>query len=159
MRSLGQERRRSLLDQLLVATLDRAVTGGDDVEVSQRIARGLRLHVTGDLDEALDEVSTQVGCVRVASKEQVQVSLRADNADASATAAVGSLEHHGVTGRGDERLDLLARGHGFGHAGNRRNTAGLGHATSLDLVTQNINDVRGGTQPRDTSVLDGARKI
>ena len=99
------------------------------MEVAQRVARRLRLHVTGDLDEALDEVSTQVVCVRVTSKEQVQVSLRANDADASATAAVGALEHHGVTGRGDERLDLLARGDG------------LGHATSLDLVPQSIDHV------------------
>ena len=111
------------------------------MEVAQRVARRLRLHVTGDLHEALDEVSTQVVCVRVTSKEQVQVSLRANDADASATAAVGALEHHGVTGRGDERLDLLARGDGLRHAGDRRNTAGFGHATSLDLVPQSIDHV------------------
>ena len=129
------------------------------MEVSQRVARRLGLHVTGDLDEALDEVSAQVGGVRVTSKEQVQVSLRADDADASAAAAVGSLEHHGVTGGGDECLNFLARGHGFGHAGNRRNAALLGDATRLDLVTQRINDVGGGAEPSNAGVLDSAREF
>ena len=159
VRPLGQEGGWCLFDQLLVATLHRAVTGRDDVEVAQRIARRLRLHVTSDLDETLDEVSAQVGGVRVTREEQVEVSLRADDADASSATAVGALEHHGVPSRGDEFLDLLARGHGLGNARDRSYAAGLGYAAGFDLVAQRVDDGRSGTEPRDTGILDGACKL
>ena len=58
-----------------------------------RVAGRLRLDVTGDLDKTLDEVSAQVGSVRVTREEQVEVGLRADDADAASAAAVGALEH------------------------------------------------------------------
>ena len=45
------------------------------MEVTQSVTRGLRLNVTGDLDETLDEVSAQVGGVRVTREEQVEVGL------------------------------------------------------------------------------------
>ena len=154
MRALGQEWRGSLFDQLLVATLHRAVTGRDDVEVTQRVTCGLCLDVTGDLDKTLDEVSAQVGGVRVTREEQVKVGLRADDADASAAAAIGALEHHGVTGGGEEGLDLFARGHGLGHAGDGSHAARLCHAASLDLVAQRVDDGRRGAEPRDTGILD-----
>jgi len=57
-------------------------------------------------------VGAEVGGVGVAREEQVQVGCRADDADAASAAAVGALEHHGVTGGGDEGLDPVAGGHG-----------------------------------------------
>ena len=159
VRPLGQEGGWGLFDQLLVATLHRAVAGRDDVEVAQRIARRLRLHVASDLDETLDEVSAQVGGVRVTREEQVEVSLRADDADASSAAAVGALEYHGVTGGSNEGLDLFARGHGLGHTRDRSYAARLGDAAGLDLVAESINHGRRGAEPCDTGVLDGARKL
>ena len=39
------------------------------MEVTQRVTRGLRLDVTGDLDKTLDEVSAQVSGVRVTREE------------------------------------------------------------------------------------------
>ena len=129
------------------------------MEVAVRVARGLRLDVTGDLDKTLDEVSAQVGGVRVTREEQVEVRLRADNADASAAATIGALEHHGVTSGGDEGLDLFARGHGLGDARDRSYAARLGYAAGFDLVAQSIDDGRRGTEPRDTGILDGACKL
>ena len=129
------------------------------MEVTVRVARRLRLDVTGDLNKTLDEVSAQVGSVRVTREEQVEVGLRADDADASAAAAVGALEHHGVTGGGDERLDLLARGHGFGHTGDGSHAARLCHTAGLDLVAQRVDDGRRGAEPRDTCILDSPCKL
>ena len=129
------------------------------MEVAVGVARRLRLDVTSNLDETLDEVSAQVGSVRVTREEQVEVSLRADDADASSAAAVGALEHHGVTGRGDECLDLFARGHGLGDARDGSHAARLGHAAGLDLVAQSVDHGRRGTEPCDTGVLDGACKL
>ncbi len=52
---LGQERRRGLLDELLVAALERAVTGGDDDDVAVGVGQALGLHVPGLVEVALDE--------------------------------------------------------------------------------------------------------
>ena len=124
-----------------------------------RVARRLRLDVTGDLNKTLDEVSAQVGSVRVTREEQVEVGLRADDADASAAAAIGALEHHGVTSGGDKGLDLFARGHGLGHAGDGSHPARLGDAAGLDLVAQRVDDGRRGAKPCDTGILDSACEL
>lgn len=95
--ALRQEGRGCLLNELLVAALDRAITGRDDVEVTQGVTRGLGFDVAGNLDETFDEVSGQILSVCVASEEEIKVGCRTDDADASTAATVGALEHHGVT--------------------------------------------------------------
>ena len=52
---VGQERRGRLLDQLLVAALQRAVPGGDDDHVAVGVGQALGLHVPGPVEVALDE--------------------------------------------------------------------------------------------------------
>ena len=52
---VGQERRRRLLDQLLVAALQRAVAGGDHHDVAVRVGEALGLHVPRPVQVALDE--------------------------------------------------------------------------------------------------------
>ena len=51
----GQERRRGLLDQLLVPALQRAVPGGDDHDVAVRVGQALGLDVPRPVQVALDE--------------------------------------------------------------------------------------------------------
>src|SRR5690606_15909487 len=50
-----QERCGGLLDELLVAALERAVARRDDDDVPVRVREALRLDVAGPVEEALDE--------------------------------------------------------------------------------------------------------
>ena len=52
---VGQEGRRGLLDELLVAALERAVTGGDDDDVAVVVGEALGLDVPRPVEVALDE--------------------------------------------------------------------------------------------------------
>ena len=52
---LGQERRGRLLDQLLVAPLQRAVAGADDDDLAGAVGEHLRLDVARLVEVALDE--------------------------------------------------------------------------------------------------------
>ena len=52
---VGEERRRRLLDQLLVAALQRAVAGADDHDVAVLVGEHLRLDVPRPVQVALDE--------------------------------------------------------------------------------------------------------
>ena len=51
----GQERRGGLLDELLVAALQRAVPGGDDDDVAVAVGQALGLDVPRPVQIALDE--------------------------------------------------------------------------------------------------------
>ncbi len=51
----AEEGRRGLLDELLVAALQRAVAGGDDDHVAVRVGQALRLDVAGLVEVPLDE--------------------------------------------------------------------------------------------------------
>src|SRR5690606_19376855 len=52
---VGQEGRGGLLDQLLVATLQRAVAGGDHDDVAVLVGQALGLDVAGAVEELLDQ--------------------------------------------------------------------------------------------------------
>ena len=52
---VGQERGRSLLDQLLVPTLQRAVAGRHHDDVSMLVGQALCLDVAGPVEVPLDE--------------------------------------------------------------------------------------------------------
>ena len=52
---LGEERRGRLLDELLVAALQRAVAGGDDDDVAVLVGQALGLDVARLVEELLDE--------------------------------------------------------------------------------------------------------
>ena len=52
---LGQERSRCLLDELLVASLERAVPGRDDHDAAVRVSQALCLHVPRPVQIALHE--------------------------------------------------------------------------------------------------------
>ena len=52
---VGEERRGRLLDQLLVAALQRAVAGADDDHVAVLVGEHLRLDVARAVEVALDE--------------------------------------------------------------------------------------------------------
>ena len=52
---VGEERRGRLLDELLVAALQRAVAGADDDDVAVGVGEHLRLDVAGLVEVALDE--------------------------------------------------------------------------------------------------------
>ena len=52
---VGEERRGRLLDELLVAALERAVAGGDDDDVAVLVGEALGLDVARPVEELLDE--------------------------------------------------------------------------------------------------------
>jgi hypothetical protein len=96
---VGEERRRGLLDELLVAPLQRAVAGGDDDDVAVLVGQALGLDVAGVVEEALDEaLAATEGRDGLAHRRLEQLGDLLEGAgdlQAAAAAAVGGLDRDG----------------------------------------------------------------
>ena len=112
---LVEERRRRLLDHLLVAALDRALAFPQVDEVAVRVAQHLDLDVPRLLDELLDEhpvvaeARLRLGLARHEAFARLLVVVR--DAQALATAAGRRLDHHRIA-------DVLRNPHGGRRVGN-----------------------------------------
>ena len=93
---VGEERRGRLLDQLLVAALQRAVAGGDDHDVAVLVGQALGLDVAGLVEELLDEaLATAEGADGLADRRLVELGdllERAGDLEAAAAAAEDRLD-------------------------------------------------------------------
>ena len=103
---LGEERRRRLLDELLVAALQRAVAGRDDDDVAVRVGQALGLDVARLVEVALDEaLAAAEGGDGLADGRVEQLGDLLEGAgdlEAAAAAAEGRLDR-------DRQAVLLAR--------------------------------------------------
>ena len=71
---VGEERRGRLLDELLVATLQRAVAGGDDHDVAVLVGQALGLDVARLVEELLDQaLAATEGADRLADGRLVEL--------------------------------------------------------------------------------------
>ena len=118
---VGQERRRCLLDQFLVAALQRAVPGGDDDDVAVGVGQALGLHVPGPVEVALDEaLAAAEGGDGLADGRVVQLRDLVDGAgdlEPAPAAAERGLDRDGqavLLGEGD---DLVGAGDRVGVPG------------------------------------------
>ena len=110
---LGQERGGGLLDQLLVAALQRAVTGGDDDDVAVGVGQALGLHVPGLVEVALDEaLAAAERGDGLADRRVVQLGdllQGAGDLQAAPAAAEGGLDRDRQAVLLGERHDLVRR--------------------------------------------------
>ena len=124
---VGEERRRRLLDELLVAALQRAVAGGDHDDVAVRVGQALRLDVPRLVEVALDEaLAAAERGDRLADRgvEQLGDLLHgAGDLEAAAAAAEGGLDR-------DRQAVLCANATTSSAPGDR--VAGAGHQRGAD---------------------------
>lgn len=146
---LGQVLRRGKLDDLLVTSLDTAVTLEQVDHVTVAVTQKLDFNVLGAVQEALDEDGTVaesrlgLGCGTL--EGLLELLLLPDNSHTTATTTEGSLDDDGESVLIGEALDffeLLDRAVGTGNDGD---LALDGELTGRDLVTKGVNGVGGRT--------------
>ena len=135
---VGQERRRGLFDQLLIAALHGAVARGIHGEVAMRIAAALRLHMTALVDEAFHEVFVQVAALQrvMIHVESAKFIVVAHQRDATAATAVGALQHQRIAVRMREVEQQAHVGNRMRDARHRRDLGEGRHSPCGDLVSQ-----------------------
>ena len=144
--SLGREiLRGGDLDNLLVATLDGAVTLVQVNDVSVVIAKQLDLDVLGLVEESLDKDSAvaegRLGLRGCALEMLLQTLGFANNSHASATTAVSGLDDDGEAIGIRKGLDLLVCGNSPLSAGDDRDVGRDSQLTSRYLVAESVNDI------------------
>ena len=156
---VGQERRGRLLDELLVAALQRAVAGGDDDDVAVGVGQALGLDVARLVEVALDEAlaATERGDGLTGGRvEQLGDLLDgARDLQAATAAAVGRLDGHREAVLLGERDDLVGVVDRVGGAGHQRRVGAGGDVPGLDLVAEGVDRRGGGADPPQPGVHDG----
>ncbi len=156
---LAEERRRRLLDELLVPTLQRAVARGDDDHVPELVRQALGLDVSRVVQVALDEaLAAPEGGHGLADGGVVELGDLLEGAcdlQAATASAVGSLDR-------DRQAVLLSEGHDLVGASDRlsraRHQGRLGperDVARLDLVPEAVDRRRRGADPDEPRVQDG----
>ena len=146
------DRRRRLLDDLLVAALDRTFPLTEMNEIAVVVAQDLDLDVAGSLDIALEEHAIVTECVlRLALRGRdrlVEFGGRLDDSHPLATAAGGGFDQQRVA-------DVVTGGRVVGRR--QRRYAGVDcDPLRRQLVAHRLDDVRGRTDPRQTRIDDGS---
>ena len=155
-------RRRRLLDQLLVAALDRAVALAEVDDVPVRVGEHLNLDVARVLEVLLD-VDGRVGEVReplALGRREGRRGLvgRVHDLHPFPAAARGRLDQQRVADLLAERDDLSGRRDRLGRARNDRHACGLHRLSRARLRAHQLD--RGGRRadPDEARRLDGARE-
>ncbi len=153
---VGQERRGSLLDQLLVAPLQRAVPGADHDHVAVGVGQHLRLDVPGPVQVALDEaLAPAERADRLAHRAGIQLRdllQRPGDLQAPAAAAEGRLDGHRQAVLGGEGDHLVRVGHRVRGAGHQRRAGPQRDVPGGDLVAEIANRLRGRADPGESRV-------
>ena len=160
---VAQERRGRLLDELLVAALQRAVAGADDHDVAVRVGQDLGLDVARLVQEAFHVAFAAAeghgGLAHRGFEGVVDFLEAAHDLDAAPAAAEGRLDGHRQAEFLGEGADLGARGHGSVGARHQRGVGAHGDLACGDLVAQGADRVRGGADPGQSGVHDGLREV
>ena len=113
LRMQRDQRRRALLDHLLMAALDRALAFAQVDHVAVTVAEQLDFDVAGALDQAFDvdlgAAEGALGFARGVAEGGFQVALAVHAAHAFAAAAGHRLEQDGVAVRAGERAQRVER--------------------------------------------------
>ena len=157
-----EERRRRLLDHLLVAALDRALALPQVDDVAVRIAQHLDLDVARLLDEFLDEdaivAEARLGLRLARGEALARLLVVVRHAQALAAAAGGGLDHHRIA---DVLRDLHRRVDVGDHVGVAGDRAHLGKCRELlggDLVAHRGDGFVLGADEDDARRLEVARE-
>ena len=145
-----------LLNELLVTTLQRAVTGGNHHNVAMRIRQALGLNMAGRIQEALDEALTATerrGSLTNSGLVHLNNALAvARHLNAAATATKCGLHRNGQTvliREGNNLIGGLDRILGAGHQGSAHL---LRDVACRHLIAQLGNGLGGGANPGQTRV-------
>ena len=153
---VGQVRRRRLLDELLVAPLQRAVPRGDDDDLAVPVGQALGLHVSRLVEEALDEaLAATEGGDRLAHGALVQLGDLLEGAghlQAAAAAAERRLDGDRQTVLACELHHLVGAGDRVRGAGHQRRPDLLRDVPGPDLVAERVDGRRRGTDPGQPGV-------
>ncbi|MEY9505823.1 hypothetical protein ABIE87_005381 [Bradyrhizobium diazoefficiens] len=159
---LVEQRRRRLLDDLLVAALDRAFPLAEIDDVAVLVAQYLDLDVAGIDDELLDEdaVVAERGLGLGLGEVEAfgDLALRIRDAHALAAAAGGGLDHHGVAdlvGDADRVLVVLDDAEMARHG---RDLGLRGGLLGFDLVAHRGDRARVRADEDEAGRLQRARK-
>ncbi len=158
-----QVRRRGLLDELLVPTLQRAVARGDDDDVAVLVGQALGLDVARLVEVLLDEALTATergdGLARRRFELRGDLVARACDLQATAAAAEGRLDGDRQTDLVRERDDLGSVRDGLDGARRERRADLLGHVARGDLVPELLDRLRRGADPGEPGVDDGTGEV
>ena len=160
---LGEERRGRLLDELLVAALQRAVAGGDHHDVAVLVGQALGLDVARLVEVLLDEaLAAAEGADRLADRRLERVGdllHRAGDLEAAAAAAEGRLDRDRqavLLGERDDLVGVLDRVLG---AGSQRGAGLLGDVPGLDLVAERVDGRGRRADPDQPGVEHGLGEV
>ena len=160
---LGEERRGRLLDELLVAALQRAVARRDDDDVARGIREALRLDVTRLVEVLLDEaLAAAEGGDRLARGGLEQLGDLVGgpgDLEAAPAAAVGGLDRDRQAVLCDEGEHVVGAGHRTGRARRERRADLLGDVTGGDLVAEGLDGLGARADPDEPGADDGAREV
>ena len=150
--AVGEERRRCLLHQLLVAALERTVPGADHDDVAVGVGQDLRLDVAGPSQVPLDEAfAAAEGQLRLPGGrgELLRNFLqRVRHLDASAPTAECGLDRHRQPVVPGEVDDLVGAAHRLVCAGCHGGADSAGQPTGGDLVAHRPHRRRGRADPQ-----------
>ena len=160
---VGQERRRCLLDELLVTALQRAVTRADDDDGAVRVRQALGLDVPRlvqvPLDEALATTERRDGLAHRGLVHLVDLVRRARHLQPATATAEGRLDRHRKAVLGDERVDLLGTRDRVRRPGDQRGPGALRDVARAHLVAERLDRVRRRTDPREARADHRAREV
>jgi len=139
---------RRKLDNLLVTSLDRAVTLVQMYHVAMVIAKKLNLDVLGSVQEALHKDSAiaerRLGLGSRALKRILEVLLLAHNTHTASTTTKGSLDDDGKAEFISECFDIFEFLNRAWCSRNNGDVALLGECAGRDLVAERVNRIRRG---------------
>ncbi|KAI6766709.1 hypothetical protein HG531_011931 [Fusarium graminearum] len=139
---------RSNLNNLLVSSLDGAVTLVQVDDVAVVVTEKLDLNVLGLVKEALNEYSAVTKgslCLGGGTlKGLLETLLFANYSHTTATTTESGLDDDGESILVSEVLDLLVPFNGALSTRNNRDVGSVGKLSGRDLVTERVNDLGGG---------------
>ena len=154
---------RRLLDEFLVASLERAVPGGDDLDVAVAIGEALRFHVARCVEVALNKAfSTAERCDCLASRgveelaHLTELTRDFQTAPAPAECRLDGDWEAVLLGKGDHFARIFD---GILGARNERRSCRLGNMACGDLVAELLDGLGTGADPHEASVNHGLREV
>ena len=155
---VGDEGGRGLLDELLVAALQRAVAGGDHDDVAVLVGEALGLDVPGVVEEALDEALAAAerrdGLAHRGLEQLGDLLEGAGDLQATTATAVGRLDGDRQAELLGERDDLVGAVDRVGGAGHERGLGRQRDVPGLDLVAEAVDGLGAGADPDQAGVDD-----
>ena len=159
----GEERRRGLFDQLLEATLQRAVPGAGHDHVAELVGDHLRLDVARlveiTLDEALSAPERRDGLPGGRLEQLGDLLDGAGDLHAAAAAAEGSLDGHRNAVLAGERDDFVGVLDRVGGARDQRRLGARGDVAGRHLVAKVADGLRARPDPDQSGVDDGLGEV